>query len=179
MFCGKCGSPIRDGNTFCSNCGAPIDGPVTPANDSVPQYSSQPIAPQYFSQPINQPVQTVPVYMATQSAPPVKTNGWAIAGMVLGILAICLCWIPYVGLILGFSGSILSIIGLSTFGSFRSGRGQAIAGLILSILALFMGAILTLGIMTYVNKAQKAATSVSLHESAVASVDAEIDAQLG
>ena len=171
MFCGKCGSPIKEGNFFCSNCGASVDVPATPTNVSVPQY---------FSQPIDQPVQTVPAYMMTQSAPPhAKTNGFAIAGMVLGILAICLCWIPYVGLIMGFLGLVLSAIGISSVHSFRNGRGQAITGLILSVLALFFGAVLTLGIMTYVNKAQKAATSVSLHEADVASVDAEIDAQLG
>lgn len=30
MYCGKCGSPIPNGNSFCSNCGAPISNVVTP-----------------------------------------------------------------------------------------------------------------------------------------------------
>ena len=104
MFCGKCGSPIKDGNSFCSVCGAPIDDSVAPANVSAPQYSSQ---------PIDQPAQTVPVYMMIQSAPPTKSNGFAIVGLVLGIFAICLCWIPYVGLVLGFAGLVFSIIGIT------------------------------------------------------------------
>lgn len=28
MYCGKCGSPIPDGNSFCSKCGAPISQEV-------------------------------------------------------------------------------------------------------------------------------------------------------
>ena len=170
MFCGKCGSPIKDGNSFCSICGAPIDSPVAPTNDSAPQYSSQ---------PIDHPAQTVPVYMMTQSAPPTKSNGFAIVGLVLGIFAICLCWIPYVGLVLGFAGLVFSIIGISKVSSCRSGRGQAITGLILSIFGLFFGAVLTLGISTYLNKARQEAYESSVHASKVAEVDAEIEAQLG
>ncbi|MCS7044757.1 MAG: hypothetical protein NZO58_00220 [Gemmataceae bacterium] len=67
-------------------------------------------------------------------------NGLAIAGMVLGIVGIVVVFIPCVGwllgILLGIVGAILSGIGLGTASSAGSGKGLAIAGLVLSILAV-------------------------------------------
>ena len=79
MYCGKCGSPIKDGNSFCSICGAPVDAPVMQTNDSV----------QESDQPITQPIQTASVTVATpQSKTTNLKNGAATAGLVVGILAL-------------------------------------------------------------------------------------------
>ncbi|MFO0863336.1 MAG: hypothetical protein U0744_01515 [Gemmataceae bacterium] len=68
------------------------------------------------------------------------TNGLAIAGMVLGIVGLVLAFIPCVGwilgIILGIVGAALSGIGLSSANKSGSGKGMAISGLILSILAI-------------------------------------------
>ncbi len=68
-----------------------------------------------------------------------KTNSYAQAGMICGILSIvcCCCGFP-----LGILGLVFSLIGLSQISAnpqLHEGRGMAIAGLILSILSLLLG----------------------------------------
>jgi len=71
------------------------------------------------------------------------TNGLAIAGMVLGIVGALVAWVPcfgwILGIILGIIGAALSGIGLAQAGKIGSGKGMAIAGLILSIIAIILG----------------------------------------
>ncbi|GKU78166.1 DUF4190 domain-containing protein [Paenibacillus sp. L3-i20] len=63
---------------------------------------------------------------------PPKTNGKAIAGLVLGI---CSLVIPYIGFLPGIVGFILSILSLKEIKkSNEQGRGLAIAGLVTSII---------------------------------------------
>jgi hypothetical protein len=69
-----------------------------------------------------------------------KTNAYAQAGMIFGILSLtcCCCGFPF-----GILGLIFSLIGLSQINAnpqLHEGRGMAIAGLILSILSLLLGA---------------------------------------
>lgn len=68
------------------------------------------------------------------------TNGLAIAGMVLGIVGFAVVFIPCIGwllaIILGIVGATLSGIGLASAGKLGSGKGMAIAGLVLSIIAI-------------------------------------------
>ena len=157
MFCGKCGSSIPDGNAFCSNCGASI-------TDSSEQSSVQ--------QPI-QTVQTVPVIMVTQ--PATKANAAAITGFVFGIIAFFLCLVPYVGLVFGLVGLILSIVGINKKKEGGRGGGLAITGLLLSIIGMFMGFVMILGISSYVSKAQ---ASQSAYESSVSASLSEIDEEI-
>jgi hypothetical protein len=69
-----------------------------------------------------------------------KTNSYAQAGMIFGILSLvcCCCGFPF-----GILGLVFSLIGLSQINAnpqLHEGRGMAIAGLILSILSLLFGA---------------------------------------
>jgi hypothetical protein len=68
-----------------------------------------------------------------------KSNGYAQAGLVFGILSItCCCCFPF-----GVLGLIFSLIALSQINAnphLHTGRGLAIAGLILSGLSLLLGA---------------------------------------
>jgi hypothetical protein len=69
-----------------------------------------------------------------------KTNSYAQAGMIFGILSVtcCCCGFPF-----GILGLVFSLIGLSQINAnpeLHAGRGMAIAGLILSILSLLMSA---------------------------------------
>jgi len=63
--------------------------------------------------------------------PAKKSNGLGTAGFVLALIALAVGWIPIVGWIVG---GILWILGFifSFIGVFRSPRGLAIAGLIIS-----------------------------------------------
>jgi hypothetical protein len=69
-----------------------------------------------------------------------KTNSYAQAGMIFGILSLvcCCCGFPF-----GILGLVLSLVGLSQINAnpeLHEGRGMAIAGLILSGLSLLLGA---------------------------------------
>jgi hypothetical protein len=68
-----------------------------------------------------------------------KTNSYAQAGMIFGILSVaCCCGFPF-----GILGLIFSLTGLSQINAnpqLHEGRGMAIAGLILSIASLLLGA---------------------------------------
>lgn len=73
-----------------------------------------------------QPNQTI--YIQQMPAPR-KGNGLGTAGFVLALLGLIFCWFPIVGWILWLLGLIFSLIGV-----FKSPRGLAIAGLVLSFI---------------------------------------------
>lgn len=62
-----------------------------------------------------------------------KSNGLGTAGLVLAIIGLLTSWIPVVGWIIWGLGLLFSFIGL-----FKSPRGGAIAGFILSIIGLLV-----------------------------------------
>ena len=108
MFCESCGALIPDGQSFCSNCGAaapvqpvqPVQQYAEPAPQPVQQYAQpapQPAQPvQQYAQPVQQaqPVYVQPVVAIP--AQPRKSSGMAIAGLIMGIFALVLCWFPVV-----------------------------------------------------------------------------------
>jgi hypothetical protein len=79
---------------------------------------------------------------AAASHPP-KGNGLAVAGMVLGIIGLVLCWIPFVGAACALIGLILSALGMSKANKGASGKGMAIAGLVCGIVGLIASVVFT------------------------------------
>lgn len=121
IYCSKCGKQVSDKATTCPHCNAPLQG-VQP----------QPAQPQ-----MGQPFQTT---NATQQAVYVnmgegakKSNSLGTAGLVLAIIAFFFCWVPGLGWILWFLGMLFSFIGV-----FKTPRGCAIAGLIISFIGLII-----------------------------------------
>ena len=91
----------------------------------------------YFAAPVMPPAIAPPPGTATAGSR-AKTNSYAKAGMIFGILSVtcCCCGFPF-----GILGLIFSLIGLSQINAspqLHEGRGMAIAGLILSILSLLL-----------------------------------------
>lgn len=78
----------------------------------------------------NQPVRAV-----VRDTMPVKNNA-GIVGFVIACFAILLCWIPFLDLIFSIIGIVCSAIGLSK--DKQTARGLAIAGLVISIVALLI-----------------------------------------
>lgn len=71
---------------------------------------------------------------------PPQGNGLAVAGMVLGILGLALCWIPFLGWACALVGVILGALGMSKANKVGGkGKGMAIAGLVCGILGLLAG----------------------------------------
>lgn len=60
-----------------------------------------------------------------------QSNGIGTAGFVLAVLALVLVWIPILGKVLWILGLIFSFIGV-----FKRPRGLAVAGLVISLIAI-------------------------------------------
>ena len=78
-----------------------------------------------------------------------KSNGLGTAGFILALISIVFSWVPAVGWVMWFLGLLFSFIGV-----FKSPRGLAIAGLIISlidviILIVIFGALLGIGSMSH------------------------------
>ena len=81
----------------------------------------------------------------------------AVAGMVLGIIALVLSWFPFLGWILGLLGVIFGGVGIGKANRVGKGKGAAIAGLICGALAI------VIGILIFVWAMHVAKESVEMH----------------
>jgi hypothetical protein len=72
--------------------------------------------------------------------PPGRSNGLAIASLVVGIVGLALCWIPFVGAGLPVVALGLGAAGLGRTRGTGPGRGPGIAGVVLGVLGL-LGAV--------------------------------------
>ena len=125
-------NPVQPDNT--QNAGTQTEGQYT-------QYQApQPEQTQYQQYQVPQQNYQQPQYQTTQ---PQGGSGFGVAALVLGIVALLLCWIPYVNITCTILAFILGIIGIAK----NSGKGQAIAGVVLSVIA----AIPTIIIMIFLN----------------------------
>lgn len=128
IYCSHCGKQVSDKAATCPHCNA-----VLQAAQSQPQpQAAQPP----FQQNANATQQAVYVNMAGK-----QSNGMGTTGLVFAIIGLFLGWIPILGWIIWFFGVLFSFIGI-----FKTPRGCAIAGLIISfiwvIIAVFvLGAI--------------------------------------
>ena len=123
MFCMKCGKQIGEGSSFCPYCGAKQSDAVQPQYGGYGRYPQGYNGGYYYG--VQPPVQTKPI------------NGCGLAGLILGILSLVLCY-PFFGALLALIGIILSAVGLGRMQKRRS-HGLAVAGLALSILGFLFG----------------------------------------
>lgn len=112
-------NPYGPGHPYGSGCHDP--------NFRQPQYQGQPFRPGHVD--MRQGRQWQEPYMA----PPQQTNGMGVAGFVLSLVAFFGCTVPYLSGPIWLLGLIFSIIGLN-----RQPRGLAIAGLIISLVGIFI-----------------------------------------
>ncbi|MEZ4365395.1 MAG: DUF4190 domain-containing protein [Kofleriaceae bacterium] len=79
---------------------------------------------------------------ATPPAAPPTGNGLAIAGLVLGIVAVLLCWVPLVNWVLAILAIVFGAVGMGRARKVGGrGRGMAIVGLVLGILSGVAGTV--------------------------------------
>ena len=71
-----------------------------------------------------------------------KNTGLSIASLVLGIVALISCLIPYVNVISYLLGLLAIIFAIVTFVNKKAKKGLAIAGIILSILSIIIATIM-------------------------------------
>jgi|SRR5579872_848479 len=91
--------------------------------------------------PSPQPTPTPP-YAPMPSTEP---NGLAIASLVLGIVALLLFWIPFIGWLPVILGVVLGLIAMQQSG----GRGMAMAGLVCSGVALALKVMFWMAIFSF------------------------------
>jgi hypothetical protein len=95
--------------------------------------------PEFYSLPKAPPTITTPSGVTAFS---LRTNGFAVTGMIMGILSVtlgCCCY----GLPFNLLGLIFSLIALSQIKQYpqtHGGKSMAIAGLVLSILSFLLAA---------------------------------------
>ena len=141
--CPYCGEEISINAKKCIHCKEWLDQPLSPTNMAAPE---QPLSPAcqerqsqvtYLHDPYHvrppqfhqfQPQQQVIVTNNGQ-----QSNGAGTAGFVLALISTILFWLPGVNWVTWFLGALFSFIGL-----FKSPRGMAIAGFILSFIDLII-----------------------------------------
>lgn len=141
MYCKYCGGKNESDAVFCGHCGRALK------NQSGTQAAKSPVNKD------PEDVQPVKV-IVEQPVPTAKTNGYGIAGFVVGLLS--LIWVTmiwYVALLIGpFSligpliGDILSATGMKKAkdGSYTRANGLAVAGEVLSTIAAVIALIYTI-----------------------------------
>lgn len=90
-------------------------------------------------------------YDPWNSSPHRPTNVFAIIGFIIGITGFVLSWIPFVGIPIGHTLGILTIIfsaiGMARAGRSLSGRSIATIGLVLGILTVVFKSIPLLNLL--------------------------------
>jgi hypothetical protein len=160
--CVQCGQTLTDEAGFCHQCGGSNFEPVAdsggyqqpPQTEYYQQPIEQPVQQQYYQQPVQQPVQQQyyqqpgqqPYYPQQAGAPYQQdhpSKGAAVASLVLGIISLVVAWFGW-GAIVAIIMSIIGIVlGINARKQLlpEQGRGMATAGLVCSIIALALSAI--------------------------------------
>lgn len=107
MYCSKCGSYITEEQSYCRNCGAAI----------------RPATEQSVIPTINQQF-------------PVRRNGFAAVGFVLGVASIGLFWFPIINVTFAPISLVFSIIALTKRNS--GGKTKAIVSIVLAAIGLYI-----------------------------------------
>ncbi len=121
IHCPACGTEVSRYAPACLKCGHPIHSTVQ--TQQAPQADHN---------------QTIIIQQPSR-----QSNGTGTAGFILALISLVLSWVPGVGWIVWFLGFLLSFIGM-----FKTPKGLAIAGFIISIIDLiillvFVGALAT------------------------------------
>jgi hypothetical protein len=95
---------------------------------------------QTYSNPAGQNYGNQPYGYGSPVQPVAQSNGVAIAALIVGIISVVVCWIPFFGLVPPIVGIILGIIGRRK----PVQQGISLAGLVLSIVGLVGALVITL-----------------------------------
>ncbi len=115
MFCENCQHQVSDAASFCPACGHPQVPVSSPPPQPAPQQRYSAYAP---------PATNAPTVAA-------KTNGMAVASLVLGIV-----WVFGITSILALIFGILSKRQIETSNGAQTGRGLSIAGIVLGAVGI-------------------------------------------
>ena len=109
--------------------------------------------PQSLPTPAALPMPPAPQVVYVQQAP-APANPLATTALVLGILAVVLCWSVWLGIILGTLASSFGGIGLSRAKNGAPTKGMATAGLILGIVGIVLSVLFIVAVFSIGHSAQ-------------------------
>ena len=155
-YCPACNAQNEDTTSFCISCGAALDQAAPPQGYAPPPQGYAPppqgYPPQqqaYAPPPQGYPPQQQgypPIQQGYAPVPPKPPGyGLGIASMILGILALLICYVPWVNiasLVMSIIGLVLAIMAKKKNAEVGAPPGLATAGLVTSIIALIVSAIL-------------------------------------
>lgn len=121
-----------------------------------------------------QPAPPPPAFTPPPAPPARSSNGLATAGFVLGLLGLLGSFIPLinvVGIVLGVLGAILAAVGLAKAKRTGAGKGLAMAGLVLGVLAVVVAIVINVVFANAVDDALGATTAPSVEAPASTAVD--------
>ncbi len=105
--------------------------------------------PSNWQQPPAYPGQVPTPYYGTAGQP---SNGVGLAGGIVGIVAACLLWVPYVGGVLGIIGVVLGSVGLQRANRMGgTSKGMSIAGIVCGAVALVVNVLFIIAIYSSVH----------------------------
>lgn len=136
MFCGNCGTGLREGMDFCPNCGSRI----TPENNN---NGAERVSPIQSVNPVS-PVTTYNGATPDHASGVSRELGWtsinvfAVLGFILSFLV-------------GIPGFVLSIMGYQVGDRTGKNKGLAIAGIVISILNIIFTILMIIAIVDNVN----------------------------
>lgn len=109
-----------------------------------------------------------------QPVAPKAGNGLATAGFVVALLGFLGSFIPVInigGIVLGVVGAVLAVVGLVKSRTTGSGKGLAIAGLVLGALAVVVGIVVNVAFVSAVDDALNEATGTTVETPAATTDD--------
>lgn len=83
-----------------------------------------------------------PGFVNEMQPPQQRGNGMAVAGMVLGIIALVLCWVPFLNWVLALLGIVFGALGIARSNKVGRGKGMAISGLVCGLIGAILGTIM-------------------------------------
>lgn len=92
----------------------------------------------------------------------------AVAGMVLGLLALVLCWVPMLNWLLALLGIIFGALGIARAGKVGRGKGMAITGLVTGLLGGVIGLLIVFvflaAVKDYATKSKSSEAAFTLNQ---------------
>lgn len=162
---------IVNGHRWTGTVWEPVGEPGGPQTPGPP---SQPTAVLPEKSPAPDPQLGPPA-----EVPATGRNGLATAGFVLGLLGLLGSWIPLLNIlaiVLGVVGAILAAVGLGKSKKAGVGKGLALAGLILGVLAVIIALVVNAAFVNSVDDAIDTTTDTTVEAPADSADDAASDA---
>lgn len=120
--CPYCGEEISINAKKCIHCKEWLEEPETKGNQ---------VQPKHYTQRLQPAANYSPRIIVNQGGN--SSNGVGTAGFIISLISVIFCWLPGVSWFVWLIGLVLSFAGL-----FKSPRGLAIAGMIISLIDIII-----------------------------------------